>query len=150
MINCSFELGKIRFNCNLIICRNLTRPLILGRDFLMQNHIMVRYADYGKCILDYQQNELIASIDIEDKPRLNMTHSVSLPGRMLAVVCVYNNLVPNQSGYIYEVEPSSTLYEKYPNICVIPMIHNVDIHTSMKLNLVVLYMRSILIYVLSL
>ena len=41
MINCSFELGKIRFNSNLIICRNLTRPLILGRDFLMQNHITV-------------------------------------------------------------------------------------------------------------
>ena len=41
IINCSFELGKIRFNSNLIICRNLTRPLILGRDFLMQNHITV-------------------------------------------------------------------------------------------------------------
>ena len=41
MINCSFEFGKIRFNCNLIICRNLTRPLILGRDFLMQNHMTV-------------------------------------------------------------------------------------------------------------
>ena len=36
MINCSFELGKIRFNSNHIACRNLTRPLILGRDFLMQ------------------------------------------------------------------------------------------------------------------
>ena len=57
MINCSFELGKIRFNSNLIVCRNLTRPLILGRDFLMQNHITVRYADNGKCILDYQQQQ---------------------------------------------------------------------------------------------
>ena len=103
MINCSFELGKIRFNCNLIVCRNLTRPLILGRDFLMQNHITVRYADNGKCILDYQQNELIAYIDIEDKPQLNMAHSVTLPGRTLTVVCVYNNLVPNQSGYIYKI-----------------------------------------------
>ena len=35
MINCSFELGKIRFNSDLIVCRNLTRPLILGRDFLI-------------------------------------------------------------------------------------------------------------------
>ena len=130
MINCSFELGKIRFNSNLIVCRNLTRPLILGRDFLMQNHITVQYANDGKCILDYQQNELIASIDIEDKPQLNMTHSVTLPGRTLAVVCVYNNLVPNQSGYIYEVEPSSTLYEKYPNIYVIPLIHNMDVHKT--------------------
>ena len=39
MINCSFELGKIRFNSNLIVCSNLTRPLILGRDVLIQNHI---------------------------------------------------------------------------------------------------------------
>ena len=94
----------------------------------MQNHITVQYANDGKCILDYQQDELIASIDIEEKPQLNMTYSVTLPGRTLAIVCVYNNLVPNQSGYIYEVEPSSTLYEKYPYICVIPMIYNVDVH----------------------
>ena len=41
LINCSFELGKIRFSSELIVCRNLTRPLILGRDFLIQNHITV-------------------------------------------------------------------------------------------------------------
>ena len=148
MINFSFELGKIRFNSNLIVCRNLTRPLILGRDFLMQNHIMVRYADNGKCILDYQQNELITSIDIEDKPQLNMVHPVTLPGRMLAVVCVYNNLVPNQSGYIYEIEPSSTLYDKYPHICVIPMIHNVDVHKTENIPLVIINLSSDEIYLL--
>ena len=138
MINCSFELGKIKFNSNLIICRNLTRHLILGRDFLMQNHITVRYADNGRCILDYHQCELIASINVEDKPQLNMTHSVTSPGRTLAIVCVYNNLVPNQSGYIYEIEPSSDLYEKYPNLCVVPMIHNVDVHQTENVPLVVI------------
>ena len=148
IINCSFELGKIRFNSNLIICRNLTRPLILGRDFLMQNHITVRYAEDGKCILDYQQHELIASIDIEDKPQLNMTHSVTLPGRMLAIICIYNNLDPNQSRYIYEIEPSSTLYEKYPNLCVIPMIHNVDVHKTEHKPLVVINFASDEIYLL--
>ena len=146
MINCSFELGKIRFNSNLIVCRNLTRPLILGRDFLMQNHITVQYADNGKCILDYQQHKLIASIDAEDKPQLNMTHSVTLPGRMLAIVCVYNNLVPNQSGNIYEMEPSGNLYEKYPNLCAIPMIHNVDIHKTENVPLVVINLSSDEIY----
>ena len=29
-----------------------------------------------------------------------MTHSVTLPGRTLAIVCVYNNLDPDQSGFI--------------------------------------------------
>ena len=148
MINCSFELGKIRFNSNLIICRNLTRPLILGRDFLIQNHITVQYADDGKCILDYQQHELIASLDVENKPQLNMTYSVTLPGRMLAIVCIYNNLVPNQSGYIYEIEPSSKLYEKYPNLCVIPMIHSADIHKTENVPLVIINLSSDEIYLL--
>ena len=75
-----------------------------------------------------------------------MTHSVTIPGRMLAVVCVYNNLVPNQSGYIYEVEPSSTLYEKYPNIYVIPMIHNVDVHKTENVPLVIINLLSDDIY----
>ena len=39
LINCSFELGKIKFNSDFIVCRNLTRPLILGKDFLIQNHV---------------------------------------------------------------------------------------------------------------
>ena len=76
-----------------------------------------------------------------------MTHSVTLPGR-LAIVCVYNNLVPNQSGYIYEVEPSSTLYEKYPNICVIPRIYNVDVHKTENVPLVVINLSSDEIYLL--
>ena len=138
MIHCSFELGKIKFNSNLIVCRNLTRPLILGRDFLLQHHITVRYAGDGKCILDYQQHELIASIDIEDKPQLNMTHSVTIPGRTLAIICVYNNLDPNQSESLYEIEPCSILNEKYPNLCVIPMIHNVDVHRTEHLPLLVI------------
>ena len=74
-------------------------------------------------MLDYQQHELVASIEIEDKPQLSMAHSVTLPGRTLAIVCVCNNLVPDQNGYIYEIKPSRNLYEKYPNLYVIPMIH---------------------------
>ena len=142
IIHCSFELGKIRFHSNLIICRNLTRPLILGRDFLLQHHITVRYATDGKCVLDYQQQELVASIDIEDKLQLNMTHSVTVPGRTLAIVCICNNLDPNQSGSLYKIEPSDTLNEKYPNLCVIPMIHNVDVHRTEHLPLVVINFSS--------
>ena len=138
----------MRFNSNLIVCKNLTRTLILGRDFLMQHHITVRYAENGKCILDYRQYELIASIDIEDKLQLNITHSVTLPGRTLAIVCVYNNLDPNQSGYIYEIEPCSYLLEKCPHLCVIPMIHNVDVYKTEHIPLVVINFASDEIYLL--
>ena len=41
LVNCSFELGKTKFKGDFIVCRNLTRPLILGRDFLIWNHVSV-------------------------------------------------------------------------------------------------------------
>ena len=148
MIHCSFELGKIRFHSNLIVCRNLPQPLILRRDFLLQHHITVRYAADGKCVLDYQQQELVASIDIEDKPQLNMTHSVTIPGRTLVIVCVYNNLDPKQSGSLYEIEPCVMLKDKYPDLCIIPMIHNLDVHQTEHLPLVVINLASGDVYLL--
>ena len=71
-----------------------------------------------------------------------MTHSVTIPGRTLAIVCVYNNLDPNQSRSLYEIEPCGMLNEKYPNLCVIPMIHNVDVHRTEYLPLVVINFAS--------
>ena len=75
-----------------------------------------------------------------------MAHSVTLPRRTLAIVCVCNNLVPDQSGYIYEIEPSCNLYEKYPNLFVIPMIHNVDVHKAENVPLVVIILSSDKVY----
>ena len=138
LVNCSFELGIVKFNSDFIVCKNLTRPLILGRDFLIQNHVTVQYADDGKCILDYQQQELVASINIENKPQLSLANSMTLPGRSLIVVCVCNNLEPDQSGQIYEIEPSQYLKEEYPNLCVIPRIHNADVYKTENVPLVVI------------
>ena len=137
VINCSFELGNIRFMNNLVVCQNLTRPLILGRDFLLQHHITIRYAENGKCVLAYQQQEIVASIDIEERPQIFMAHIVTIPGRSLAIVSVYNNLSPHQSGSLYEIVPSDTVKNRHPNICIIPMIHNVDVHRMDHLPLVV-------------
>ena len=35
LVNYTFKLGKTEFNSEFIVCKNLTRPLILGRDFLI-------------------------------------------------------------------------------------------------------------------
>ena len=80
LIKCSFELGKVNFNSDFIVCKNLTRCLILERDFLIWNHVTVQYADDGNCILDYQQQELVALINIENKPQLSLANSMTLPG----------------------------------------------------------------------
>ena len=78
------------------------RPLILGRDFLVQNHIAVRYSDNKKCILDHQHHELVATTDVEVRPHLILANSVTIPGRTLAVIKVDSILTKEQSGYLYE------------------------------------------------
>ena len=81
LVNYTFVLGDTTFNCDVIVCKNLTRPLILGRDFLIQNHISVRYFENGKCILDHKQQELVVSVSVEMKPHLSLANSMTLPGR---------------------------------------------------------------------
>ena len=120
----------------------------MGRNFLIQNHVSVQYAENGKCILDYQRQELIASMNIENKSQLSLANSMILPGRSLAVVCVCNNLEPDQSGQIYEIEPSQILNDKYPNLCIIPMMHNVDVHKTENVPLVVINLLTDDVYLL--
>ena len=138
LVTCTFELGKTKFNSDFIVCKNLTRHLILGRDFLIQNHVSVRYSENGKCILDYQQQELIAYLNIEFKPQLCLATSMILPGRTLAVVQENNDLEPDQSGQIYEIDHNDFLIEKYPNLYVVPMMHNMDIHKTENIPMVVI------------
>ena len=75
-----------------------------------------------------------------------MTQSMTIPGRTLAIICVCNNLDPNQSGSLYEIEPSDMINERYPNLYVIPMIHNVDVHRTEHLPFVVINFASDDIY----
>ena len=70
IVNCSLKLGNTIFDNDFIVCQNLTRPLILRKDFLMKNHITVRYAENGKCILKFQQEEMVAALDIVNAPQL--------------------------------------------------------------------------------
>ena len=138
LVNCTFVLGDTTFNCDFIVCKNLTRRLILGRNFLIKNHISVRYSENGKCILDHKQQELVAAVNMEMKPHLSLANSMTLPGRTLAVVYVNNNLSPKQSRQLYEIEPNYLVTNKYPNLYIIPIIHNVDIHKTHDVPLVVI------------
>ena len=140
-------LGDTSFNFDFIVCKNLTRPLILGRDFLIQNHIAVRYSDNGKCILDHQQQELVAATDMEIRPHLSLANSISIPGRTLAVVQVNNTLTQEQNGHLCKVKPNYLLTNEYPNLYMVSTIHNVDLYKSENIPLVVINILTDNIYV---
>ena len=146
LLNCTFMSGDTSLDFNFIACTNLTRPLILGRDFLIQNHIAVRYSDNGKCILDQQRQELVAATDMEIRPHFSLKNSVSIPGRTPAVVQVNNTLTQEQSGHLYEVELNYLLTNEYPNLYIVPTIHNVDLYKPENVPLIVIDFSSDNIY----
>ena len=75
----------------------------------MKNQITVRYAENGKCILNFQQEEMVATLDITNSPQLKTSTSVLLPGRTLAVIQIKSELKPEQTGQVYEVQPNDAL-----------------------------------------
>ena len=123
LVTHTIQLGNQHFVFEFIVCKHLTRPLILGRDFLMKNKMAVRYSEMGKCVLDYKQKELIAQMDILENPCLKLKSSVTIPGRTLAVLNVDNTSKELQESHFYEVHPSSCLINEYPNLSVIPAVH---------------------------
>ena len=60
-----------------------------------------------------------------------------LPDRTLAVIQVNSNIEPEQSGRIYEIKPNYSLSEEYPNLYIMPMMHNVDVHMTESVPLVI-------------
>ena len=71
---------------------------------------------------------------------------MTLPGRTWAVVHVNNNLSPEQSRQLYEIEPNYLWTNEYPNLYIIPIIHNVDIHKTEDVPLVVINLSTDSVY----
>ena len=83
---------------------------------------------------------------MEAKPHLSLANSMSLPGRTLAVIYINNSLSPEQSGHLYEIKPNYLLSNEYPNLCIICMIHNLDLHKTENVPLVVINLLTDSIY----
>ena len=61
--DCKFTLGSHTFTYSFVVCKNLTRPFILGLDFLRHNRIGTGWSKKGNFALDYNKEILVESID---------------------------------------------------------------------------------------
>ena len=58
-VACDFKLGKQPFSFKFIVCRGLSRPCILGLDFLRKYKIGIGWSPTGKFQLDLHQQVLV-------------------------------------------------------------------------------------------
>ena len=108
---CEFKIGDRGYKTDFVVCKNLTRPCILGIDFLRKHNIFAGWTAEGKFKLISQQEFLVESLEVlMDGPIIYNKQGITVPGRKLAVIKVS-----------IEMDEAS----EHPNLVIMPMLHQV-------------------------
>ena len=139
IVQCPFKLGGCSFEFTIVVCWNLTRPLILGLDFMCKHHIRLSWLDTGKELLTSENRVLVETINIcEMSPQLMASSSLILPPRMLAVINVHVHLKENSTKHTYEVKSNGFLMDQYLNMVIMPVIHIVPMGTDTTIPFIII------------
>ena len=108
--------GKI-FYQTFLVCEHLKRPIILGRDFSIQNYIGISWTKSNTRQLT--QNNKVIEYQSPSRASVSLKRNIKEPPRSCAVVDVDINSTENIK---VKVIPDQLWLSAYPNICTYPMI----------------------------
>ena len=138
-VTCDFKLGRQPFSFNFMVCKNLSRPCILGLDFLRKHRIGIGWGPNGKFQLDFHQQVLVESIKVYMfGPTLQTRQCVNIPSRSLMVLNVKVTIDKHMEGGFYKAVPNILLSDEYPELVLIPTLHNVEVNNTQCIPFVLL------------
>ena len=113
-VHVHFKIGrKYSFTHRFVVCENLTRPFILGANFMSQHYMKLGWAPGKKRTLGYLDETIaVASQEVMNKP-LGLMNSIRIPARNCAVIPAY--CAQMFSGKVTAV-PFDELKQDFPNI----------------------------------
>ena len=113
-VQVNFNIGrKYSFTQTFVVCENLTRPFILGADFMSKHYMKLGWAPGRKRTLGYLDKTIaVASQEVTNEP-LVLRNSIRIPPRNCAVVPAY--CAQMFSGKVMAV-PCEELKQEFPNI----------------------------------
>ena len=85
--SCEIQINNTTFIQTFIVCQHLKRPLILGRDFSIQNHMGISWTKHNTRQLT-QYNEVIAETkeyQLTSRAAVSLKNNVKVPPRSCAV-----------------------------------------------------------------
>ena len=118
---CEVNINRRIFYQTFIVWEHLKRPIILGRDFSIQNYIGIPWTETNTCQLT-QNNEVIAETAEYQTPSrasISLKKNIKVPPRSCTVVEVDINTTEKIK---VEVIPDQLWLSANPNICMYPMI----------------------------
>ena len=93
-ISCEINIGEQTFKQTFLVCQNITRPVILGKDFTRDNCAGVHWTENNTRMLTINLKKLIETPELlprKTKYAVSLKKAASLPPRSCAVVDVNIN-----------------------------------------------------------
>ena len=118
---CEININGRSFYQTFIVCEHLKRPIILGRDFSIQNCIGISWTKSNTRQLT-QNNEVIAETSEYQSPAIapvSLKRNIKVPPRSCAIVDIEIN---STEEIKVEIIPDQLWLSANPNICTYPMI----------------------------
>ena len=118
---CEININGKTFYQTFIVCEHLKRPMILSRDFSIQNCIGISWTKSNTCQLT-QNNEVIAETaeyQTQSRSSVSLKRNIKVPPPCCTVVDVDINTTEQIK---VEVTPDQLWLSANPNICMYPMI----------------------------
>ena len=123
----TFSIGKHHYTYDFVVCKNLSRPFILGIDFLIQNIIDTCWTPSGKFGLRNHKTILTESLQTSITGFLVHTRShIEIPKRHIIVLNAKVNPTKEHLGQMYNIQPNMILQNEHPTLITIPIIHRVE------------------------
>ena len=117
----SFQIRPCSFTHKFIVCKGITRPFILGEDFLSHHCFKLGWTDDNKRFAEYKGKVIaIASLAVMDD-RIMVSHAVWIPAQHFAMV---PTKCPNMFSGRVEARPCHEFQNKFPNLYLEPMQYN--------------------------
>ena len=110
----NFKLGrKYSFTQMFVVCENLTRPFLLGADFMSKHYMKLGWAPDRKRTLGFLDETIAVALQEVTNEPFVLRNSIRIPARNCAVVQAYCTQM--FAGKV-TVVPCNELKQKFPNI----------------------------------
>ena len=117
----SFKIGSCSFTHKFIVCKGITRPFILGKDFLSHHCFKLGWTDDNKRFTEYKGKVIAVASQAVKDDRILVSHTVRLPAQHFAMIPIKG---PNMFSGRVEACPCPEFQNKYPNLYLEPMQYN--------------------------
>ena len=120
-LTCNMQVGGENYQQQLIVCKQLTPGIILGRDFLSRNQLGIAWGPEG--VLQLRDNKEIQVQTVEGTtiPIAKLATKTVIPSRSLIVVPVITVLPPCESKTHFDFTPIQENAHLGSNCIVYPL-----------------------------